>query len=79
MKPDDMSQDIWDTSVAHVGTSGNTDEERILVARAIMAEREACAKLLNVKADIFRLAKSPTAMTMAAIYDEEADNIRNRS
>jgi hypothetical protein len=46
-RPEDIPERVWAEAVRHVGTSPNTDEERLLVAQAILAAekrvREECA------------------------------------
>lgn len=72
-RPNDIPQGVWGT-VCGIGASGpNAGYLNIRIARAIMAEREACAKIAEEHHN-----RSGYASDTDLMCDRIADDIRNR-
>ena len=62
-KPDDIPEDVWETASECVGVGGGYELRGVLhtqrtdIARAILAERERCAKVAERDADWSRFGK----------------------
>lgn len=58
-KPDDIPQDVWETAALCWNTmpSGASDAGTAYIARAILAERERCAKVAERDADWSKFGK----------------------
>lgn len=82
-KPDDIPQDVWDKARSVIEAELGYHPQ-VIVARAIMAEREACAKVASefTAATIlpFGTAEENECAGVGQIYasDEIAEAIRNR-
>lgn len=79
-KPSDIPQDIWDAAKAVLAQLDGTTPDRVggqvgslsIVARAILAERERCAKVCEAAAEQFLSPEYATGQPMSSFGERFA-------
>lgn len=73
-KPDDIPQDVWDAAVAEV-TGDDTRLSLVVISRAILAERERCAKVADAERDRHWLNYQNGGHNLDLFYTTAAENV----